>query len=252
MRRRLTEALAVTCLSIGISAAAFAADLTQPVYKAPPPAPPPYNWTGFYIGANIGGAWSTGTITDTVTGASLSTDSSGFIGGGQVGFNYQISNWVLGVEWDMDGTTLRKTSGAVATAFGTLQASANTDWISTLTGRVGLAFDRGLFVDHSLIYVKGGGAWVQNSGTLTDLTTGASASASNTNDGWTVGVGWEWGFAPNWSTKIEYDFVRLDSFSPSNTLLVGPPPGLADRFTLSRDIDMVKVGVNYRFNWGAY
>jgi outer membrane immunogenic protein len=246
---QLKATLAAIGLSIGISGAALAADIApQPVYKAPPPPPPPFSWTGFYLGVNIGGAWSTGTITDTVTGASLSGNNDGFIGGGQVGFNYQISNWVLGAEWDFDGTTLRRTSDAVSTAFGTLQASVNTDWISTLTGRVGLAVDRGFLVDRSLFYVKGGGAWVQNSATLTDITTGASASGSNTNDGWTVGGGWEWAFAPNWSTKIEYDFVRLDNWSPSNTILVD---GAADRLRLSRDIDMVKVGVNYRFGWGS-
>jgi opacity protein-like surface antigen len=239
MRHPLKATLAAIGLSIGSSMAAVAADLSQPVYKAPPP-PPPYNWTGFYIGPNIGGAWSTGTLTDEFTDASLGVNNDGFIGGGQLGFNYQISNWVWGVEWDMDWTSIRRTATADI-----LQASFNTDWITTLTGRVGLAVDRGFFVDHSLFYVKGGGAWVRNSATLTDLTTGASASASNTNDGWTVGAGWEWGFAPNWSTKIEYDFVRLDNWSATDPIFA-----TSDTFTISRDISMVKVGVNYRFNWG--
>src|SRR5262249_34840995 len=149
----------------------------------------------------IGGAWSHTTITDTASGAALGFDNSGFIGGGQVGFNYQVNNFVFGVEWDIDGTSIDRTGPAVATAFGTLQAHASTDWISTLTGRLGLAFDRWL------IYAKGGGAWVQNSVTLTNLTHAASVTASNTNSGWTAGVGAEWAFAGPWSAKIEYDHI---------------------------------------------
>ncbi len=128
-----------TSLLIGICAAAFAAapaiaaDLPL---KAPPAPPVPvFSWTGLYIGANIGGAWSNGSITDQVTGANLSSNSSGFIGGGQIGYNYQFNTFVLGVEWDIDGTSIKKTSNVVPTAFGNLQASASTDWISTLTAR---------------------------------------------------------------------------------------------------------------------
>jgi outer membrane immunogenic protein len=245
MRQQLTATLAAFGMTIGISAAAFAADIAQPkpVYKAPP-APPIFSWTGFYLGVNIGGAWTNGSVTDTVTGASLSTNNNaGFIGGGQVGYNYQIGNWVLGVEGDFDGSTINRTSNAVTVGGQTIQASAKTEWISTAAGRVGWAFDR------SLVYVKGGGAWVENNASLTNITTGNSISGSNINDGWMAGVGWEWAFAPQWSAKIEYNYIGLNSWSPSNTVLVD---GIADRLTLSRDINVVKAGVNYRFNWGAY
>src|SRR5215813_9710039 len=111
-------------LLVGVCAAALAAG---PVWaadlplKAPPAPPPiqPYNWSGFYLGANIGGAWSHSTITDEVTGASLSANNSGFIGGGQAGFNYQANNWLFGANWifgvegDIDGTTISKTSNPV-------------------------------------------------------------------------------------------------------------------------------------------
>ena len=108
----------IRSLLLGISAAAvvaapaFAADLRL---KAPPPPPPVFSWTGFYIGANIGGAWSNGSITDNVTGAQLNSNSSGFIGGGQIGYNYQFNTFVLGVEWDIDGTSINKTSNVVPT-----------------------------------------------------------------------------------------------------------------------------------------
>ncbi len=236
MRKSLLTGLCAAALA---SAPAFAADMP---YKAPPaPAPVPvFSWTGFYLGANIGGAWSNGSATDVITGANLNFNNSGFIGGGQAGFNYQVNQFVFGVEWDIDGTTMSKTSNVVATAFGNLQASGHTDWISTLTGRVGFAADRWLF------YVKGGGAWVENHATLTNLTTGAAVSASNTNSGWTAGVGTEWAFSGPWSAKIEYDHIELDNWSPSTSAIIA-----GDRLNISRHIDMVKAGVNYRFNWGG-
>jgi|SRR5579871_2249142 len=238
MRRSL---LIGVCAATLAAAPALAADLSRPVYtKAPPPPVPVFSWTGIYIGANIGGVWTRDSVTDTLTGTSFSTDNSGFIGGGQVGVNYQINNFVIGAEWDMDGTSLSKTSPQVLTGIGTLQASTNTDWIMTLTGRAGLAFDRWL------LYVKGGGAWVQDSATITNLTFPASVSASNTSSGWTVGVGAEWAFANAWSAKLEYDFVRLDN-NNFNTFA-------GDTLTFNRDFNMVKAGVNYRFNWfgGGY
>ena len=234
-----------TSFLIGVCAAAlaapaFAADL--PLKAPPAPAPVPYfSWTGFYIGANIGGAWSHGSITDNATGASLSANNSGFIGGGQLGFNYQFNTFVLGAEWDIDGTTLSRTSAAVPTGLGTLQAHVATDWISTLTARGGVAVDRWL------LYVKGGGAWAQNSLTFSDLTTGGSASFSNTATGWTVGLGAEWAFAPQWSAKLEYDYAKFDNWSPSTTSVIA-----GDSVTVSRNIQMIKAGVNYRFDWGHY
>jgi outer membrane immunogenic protein len=245
MRYRLKTTLVAFGLSIGMSGAALAADLTpKPVYKAPPPAPAPFSWTGFYLGGNAGGVWTHGSVTDTLTGASLIGSNSGFIGGGQLGYNWQISNWVLGIEGEFDGTTLDRTGSGVTVGASTIEGSARTDWVAMLTGRVGwTVFDR------SLIYVKGGGAWVENNATLTNLTTGSSISGSNTRDGWVVGAGWEWAFAPQWSVKFEYNHIGLDRFSSSNTLLVN---GIGDQLTFRRDLDIAKVGINYRFNWGAY
>ena len=225
------------CAAALAAAPAIAADLPL---KAPPPAPVPlFSWTGFYIGANIGGAWSHSTVTDLVTGATFNTDNSGFIGGGQVGFNYQMNNFVFGIEGDIDGTSLKKTGPGVVTGIGTLQASASTDWVATLAGRIGFAFDRWM------IYAKGGGAWAQNNATLTNLTTGATVTGSNTPSGWVLGVGAEWAFAGPWSAKIEYDHVEF-----SNTSFAAPVIAAGDTFNLSRNIDMVKFGINYRFGGG--
>jgi outer membrane immunogenic protein len=126
----------------------------------------------------------------------------------------------------------------VPTAFGTLQASANTDWIASLAGRIGIASDRTLF------YVKGGVGWVQNSASITNLTTGVSVSASNNNSGWLLGGGVEYAFASNWSAKVEFDYLGLRDFSWNSVIIAG------DNFTASRNIVMLKAGINFRF--GGY
>jgi outer membrane immunogenic protein len=102
-----------------------------------------------------------------------------------------------------------------------------------------------------LFYGKAGGGWVGNDDfTITNLTTGTSITASNnnTNSGWLVGAGIEWAFAPSWSAKVEYNFLGLDdrTFTVPAGFLAG------DTFTRSRDIQMLKVGINYRFNWSGY
>jgi outer membrane immunogenic protein len=184
----------VAALLAATSSGAFAADL--PV-KAPYMAPIAlYNWTGFYIGGNLGGVWESGTISDSDFGVSFSNSRSGFIGGGQIGYNWQVSpQFVLGVEWMFDGTSISSDTGNVAVidptlGAATLSATEKVDWLTTLTARLGYAANNWLF------YVKGGGGWVHDSATLTEVA-GAnvfSVSASDTKGGWVVGGGIEYGF----------------------------------------------------------
>jgi len=225
-----------TVLSLMASSSAFAADM--PV-KAPPPAPAPtYNWTGFYIGANIGGAWVNGTLTDNFSGVSFTNTNSGVIGGGQIGYNWQISpQFVLGVEGMFDGTSINN-SGDTLTIFNgdVLQGSVKTDWMSTVAARFGYAADNLMF------YGKAGGGWVQNSATVTDLRTGLSLSNSHTNSGWLVGAGAEYGITSNWTMKFEYDFLEL-----SNRTIDAATIFLGDTVTLKRQINMFTVGANYKF-----
>jgi len=244
MRTTVRALLGVAVLAI-CAAPAMAADLPVKARPALPPPPPPFSWTGFYIGANIGGAWVNGTVFDNFTGASFDFNNSGFIGGGQAGFNYQINQFVFGIEGDIDGTTISRTTNAVAVATippAVLQGKLSTDWIATLTGRVGIAWDRWLW------YAKGGGAWLQESATLTNLTTGASASNSTTLDGWTAGVGVEWAFYDNWSAKLEYDYIGLNNWSPATSNIF-----VNDFVTLHGNVQVFKAGINYRFGgWGGY
>jgi outer membrane immunogenic protein len=219
------------------SSAAFAADLGRP----PPPPPPPifYNWTGFYIGANIGGAWASGTLTDTLTGANFTGNHSGVIGGGTAGYNWQISpNFVFGIEGTFDGTSIGKTSNTVGVTINgipsVIQGSAGTNWVSTVAARFGIAQNNWLF------YGKAGGGWADNTASLTNLTTGGSISTSNTKSGWLLGAGIEYGVTSNWSIKAEYDYLGLSHWTAASPLL-------GDSLNVARQINMFTVGANYRF-----
>jgi outer membrane immunogenic protein len=226
------------------SSAAFASDVL--VSSAPPPAPTFtsiwYNWNGVYIGGNVGGAWASGTLTDNLSGASFTGDTSGFVGGGQIGYNWQVApQIVLGAEGMFDGTSISKSSNAVNIFNGDLlQGSARTNSVSTIAARFGYA------ADHWLYYGKAGGGWVRNSATVTDLTTGASVSSSATNNGWMLGAGIEYGITPNWTVKLEYDYLGLRDWTRSSLLFVG------DTVTLSRQINMFTVGTNYKFTNRPY
>jgi outer membrane immunogenic protein len=240
--------------------AANAADVGRPypapapVY-APPPSvylPSPFSWTGFYLGGNIGGAWTPGNVTDTLSGLNFSNGNNNgvFIGGGQLGYNCQFSPFVLGVEADFDwaGNNNNTGNGLFIPPFGTIQVTSNNRWITTLAARLGVGYGYWLF------YGKAGAGWVGNDNfTVTNVTTGASitGSNSNTNSGWLLGAGVEWAFTNNWSVKLEYDYLGLNS--RTFTVPAGSPFFANDTFTHSgRNIQMLKVGFNYLFNWSRY
>ncbi len=236
----------VAAVALFSSGAAMAADMRPaPVYTKAPMMAPAFSWSGFYIGGNIGGAWSHGDVTDTLFGLDFSNGNNNgvFIGGGQVGLNYQFSNFVIGAEADFDWAANNNNNGngVVVPGVGTFQVTSNNTWISTAAARFGVAYDRWLF------YGKAGGGWVGNTGfTVTNVATGASFSSSNNNtaSGWLVGAGVEWAFTGNWSAKVEYDYLGLSgqTFSSPGVILAG------DTFTTSSpNIQTVKFGINYRF-----
>ncbi len=252
MRKSLFCSAAAGTVLLGLSLTAQAADL--PMAPPPPPrapvfVPPPPSWTGFYLGGNAGAGWNHGNISDSSGLFSWGADNSTtFVGGGQVGVNYQFSNVVLGIEGDFDWFANNNNSGGgTDLANGsTVQASNNGRWLTTLTGRLGV-----VGWNNVLFYGKGGGAWVgSNNLTLTNLTTGGSVSLgnSNTNTGWTAGAGVEWMFARNWTAKVEYDYVGLSS--KSFTVPAQFPEGGDVVSTNNRNVQMVTFGVNYLFNWG--
>jgi outer membrane immunogenic protein len=234
---------AVAALLLVAPAAAFAADIAvlrhSPPLYAPAPAPMPYlyNWTGFYIGGNLGGAWGSSTIDDPFLGVSFSDNRSGFIGGGQVGYNWQLSpQFVFGVEGTFDGTDIRSDETAVSLSNTLVASSAKVDWIATVAARFGLAANNWLF------YGKVGGGWVHDTVTLADLTTGLSLSQSDSKGGWLAGAGIEYGLSPNWTIKIEYDHLELNSVTTPG-FTISP----FDTLNISRHFDIVTVGLNYKF-----
>jgi len=256
MKKLLLATVALTALSI--AAPALAADMAPAYTKAPPMAPiAVYNWTGFYIGGHIGGGWADQGSVELAPGTGAfptgtvfaGKDLSGFLGGVQGGYNWQFSNIVLGVEGEYTWADVSGSASTVSTVprfLGfTAISNAKLQDIALVTGRLGYAASNWLF------YFKGGGAWGQGksfsinnnaNGTLFDTT-----SSSTDRSGWVVGVGAEWGFAPNWSAKIEYDYI---DFGSSNVTL-NSSLGTQSFVSSSETVNIVKAGVNYRFNWGG-
>jgi outer membrane immunogenic protein len=240
MRKLLLAGVAIAAVTAGSSA--MAADLGAPVYKAAP-VPLAPNWTGFYIGGNAGAGWGTSELweplttgTDPFSGKDLSNaNSSGFLGGGQVGYNYQVGWAVLGVEGSFDWSGIRG-DGPV---LGFETFSAKTDWLATAAGRVGGTIDR------ALLYAKGGAAWADDKYSLF-LPGSFGDNASNTRVGGLIGAGIEYAFAPNWSGKIEYNYI---DFGDRSVTFSGTDPAFIEG--VRENISTVTVGVNYRFGgWG--
>src|SRR5262249_53661984 len=143
MRKCFPELPAASAL-LAMAMAANAADVGagSPTYVPPPfYGPPPFSWSGFYLGGNFGAAWGQNTVSDSFLGLSFGSlgNNGSFIGGGQVGLNYQLGNFVFGAEADMDGVakTNNTTSGVLAPGIGTIQVSSNSRWIATVAGRLG-------------------------------------------------------------------------------------------------------------------
>ena len=245
MRKFLAAAVSFAAITVA-AAPASAADMAV---KAPPPAPLPviYNWSGFYIGAN-GGWGQSRNCWDFVDVVVLGTfdegcsSRSGGLAGGQIGYRWQANQWVFGVEAQGDWADL--SHSRVSLFDPTLSLRTTTDGIGLFTGQIGYAWNA------ALLYIKGGAAVTSNRFTIRDdLFFVDLASASATRWGGVVGVGFEYGFAPNWSVGLEYDHLFMGDANNSFTGL----PVFAASFANSRitqDVDMVTLRINYRF--GGY
>jgi outer membrane immunogenic protein len=235
---------------VGFVGAASAADLPAPMYTKAPPLPPPlYNWSGFYLGVNIGGSW--GHQDTTFAGLTNSLHPDGVIGGGQIGFNWQGNNspWVFGLEADIQGSGQKADGsfvipaivGIVAAPGSSISYEDKLEWFGTVRGRIGYAVgDRGRW----LPYVTGGLAYgegdINGSGTVAG--TAVAFNNSKTYVGWTVGGGVEWAFLDQWSAKLEYLYV---DFGGGPTI----PLTAATAISSGRLTDNIaRVGVNYHFH----
>jgi len=194
-RITLAAPLVLAGLSFSSVHASLAADM---MVKAPvlPIVPPPYNWSGLYLGANFGGTWSSRTAN--IFGAAWDPGATAFIGGVDLGYNWQFGHFLVGVEGDFDGSVFDRPPAFLPTSLGIVRASASENWVSTLAARLGLTSDKWL------VYGKVGGGWARDSATL-NFPNGTSWTGSNTNGGWLLGGGLEYAFKPNWTVKLEYD-----------------------------------------------
>jgi outer membrane immunogenic protein len=251
--KRIVSALMFSLIAAG---GALAADLPQaPPPQAPamyvPVVAPVYNWGGIYVGIN--GGWGFGnanwtipsqiTLTGTsptVGGNSGSVSDNGGVFGGTLGANWQAGGLVLGVEGDFDYSGINTgTASSICSTFGVCQTKNN--WLATLRGRVGYAADRVLF------YGTGGGAF---GGTQTVVD---GTSTSKTKTGWTAGLGVEAAFADNWTAKVEYLYVNLGSVTGTGLCSLaacttsGIPLPVAGTVSLTENL--IRVGVNYKFNF---
>jgi outer membrane immunogenic protein len=219
---------------VAFAAPAFAADLgARPYTKAPAYTAPQvvYNWTGFYIGGHLGGAFAGDN--------SLLGNDARFLGGVQGGFDYQFAgNWVVGAEAQY--SWLANNNSGVLFPGGTLVTS-NNNQLGSVTGRFGYAWGP------ALLYAKGGYAWRDNAN-LAVVNAGLPAAfttAGNHRDGYTVGAGLEYMFTPNWSAKAEYQYYNF-----GNTTFTSGPADIAG-LRFRNDEHTVKAGLNYRFGWGG-
>ncbi len=270
-----------------VAGSAFAADLPSrkeaPVYVPPPPS---FSWAGLYGGINIGYGFGDGGqeyggiayISPALVGPNVdlrrlrypggsalggTSNLNGVLGGGQVGYNWQFSPWlVFGIETDIQASDVHDTvnsAAAVADAFGThLQTATSTksvDWYGTVRGRVGVA----PFIPNLLIYGTGGFAYggVNHGVGFADIFTGAATGFSSvataqydsTSTGWTAGGGIEWsptGF-PAWSVKVEYLYVDLGSTNISG-VSVGGNPVYGATYSSPTRFHTVRAGLNWHFN----
>ena len=180
---------------------------------------PAITWTGFYLGANVGYGWAD------VGVSGASSNLTGVIGGGQIGYNWQTGPLVIGIEGDFQGSGESRSD-----TVGIFTVDQDIPWFATLRGRIGYATGPWLF------YFTGGAAWENYKLSVSGLGTTVSDNATKT--AWTIGGGAEWMFEPNWSAKVEYLYMDTDD---TTVTLFGTT------FTGRAKNNIVRVGVNYHF-----
>jgi outer membrane immunogenic protein len=277
MMNRWLKGVGVAALTAVGTMAAQAADLpTRKEAPAPIFVPPPFTWTGFYIGVNAGGIWPSGGRNASIfdPGApgdggfinagfpgGLGSQSAGFIGGGQAGYNWQTGAFVLGVETDFDGSTLSKSfnnvgspfvgAGALTGDFLTVNGKNSLTWLGTTRGRVGFVVTPD---NRLMIYGTGGVAYGGGNSQFSvfDATTGSifSGTPSSTRVGWVIGGGVEYAVTNNITIKGEYLYADLGSSkfnTTENGFAAANFPGVVASGKIDWNASIFRAGVNYKF-----
>lgn len=276
MRALMITAGGMLAMSV-LNASAADIDRKPVLTKAPPVKSalvgPVYSWTGFYIGGNIGYGWSHRDFTNIITGtlgdiqnsatSSGTDDGKGWLGGGQIGFNYQfLGNWVAGIEADIDAAHITSSTSPCFTALVRISICGSRDTdvkdFGTVRGRLGYA------VNNVLVYGTGGWAWGHGSNTTqincigpgcpatsaVPPTSPAPTSVDINPSGWAAGGGAEWAFLPNWTLRAEYLHLQFDGVTEDRGKSgFFPSLFITSHVSSNVGIDLVRVGVNYLFNW---
>ena len=243
--KRLSFATAVA-MALGAAGSAAAADLPARTYtKAPAVFAAAYDWSGFYVGINGGGGFSHKCWDLTNNGAAAVVpsapegchDASGATVGGQIGYRWQSAAWVFGLE--AQGNWADFSGDNVSLAFPTDLNRSRIDAFGLFTGQVGYTWN------NTLVYVKGGAAVTSDKYRIFDVPSGALTDTANeTRWGGVVGVGFEYGIAPNWSVGFEYDHMFMGSRDVSFTTPLGAFDGTDH---IRQDVDLFTARVNYKF-----
>ncbi len=237
--------LLVGIAALGFATSASAADMAV---KAPPPAPLPaiYNWSGFYVGINGGWGNSRNCLDFMLVAGPFDgecSNRSGGLVGGQIGYRWQSNQFVFGLEAQGDWADLSNTRVSIFDP--TISTRVKTDAIGLFTAQLGWAWNA------ALLYVKGGAAVTGNRLEVFDTFTGINlASADTTRWGGTLGVGFEYGFAPNWSIGVEYNHLWMGNADATFTNGIDPRLAVIVSDRIRQDVDMVTLRLNYRF--GGY
>ena len=274
MIKNWLKGVAIAALTAAGAVAAQAADLpTRKEAPAPVFVPPPFTWTGFYIGLNAGGIFSSGSKNATLIvpdselwlsnyfPGGLGSGKTGFIGGGQAGYNWQTGAFVLGVVTDFDGTSLsssRNFSSAPFTGAGFLNgdtlnvnSKASLDWLGTTRAKLGFVATPD---NRLMVYATGGVAYGGGSShfNVYDSVTNSywSGSPSSTRVGWTVGAGVEYAFTNNWTIGGEYLYANLGSRSVTTVANAAAAtffPNVYATAKFSYNASIFRALVNYKF-----
>jgi outer membrane immunogenic protein len=227
MRNGLNALLATLAVTTALGTAAHAADLPT---RMAPPAPvvaavPVFTWTGFYAGVNAGYGWNANDDDVVIGGTTYEADDEGgFVGGGQVGYNYQIGSFVLGAEADIQYADI----GGDNDFDGILNSDDDDEsWFGTVRARAGVAFDR------ALVYATGGLAYGEVSNGFT--------SSDDVSVGWTIGAGVEYAFTNNLTAKVEGLYVNLEQDDDDLPVVAGKD---------ETEFGVIRAGLNYKF--GSY
>jgi opacity protein-like surface antigen len=248
----------VAALAAGLATPVLAADLPM---KTEVPVVPVFSWTGCYLGGHVGGGRATKDMTDpvqlvqdtlngpgTTTGVTtVTTSPTGAVIGGEIGCDYQFTgNAVIGIEGTASGTTM-KASSLVGLPF-TGQAAlvqANNDFLASVTGRIGYAFN------NVLVYARGG---VAVAGDKYDVSGGDfngggpfHFQGADNRYGWVAGGGVDWAFTRHWSMNVEYNYY---GFGNGNILMTDQFSGATGVVNVKQSVQVIKVGLNFHI-WGA-